>query len=75
MALIELVDKITNAFSKKFSAIGVVIDLFKAFDTLDHYILISKLNHYGISRRFHKTFPNLGLILGLRTGSVPYQNT
>ena len=27
------------------------------------------------SRRFHQTLPNFGLIIGIRTGSVPYQNT
>ena len=27
------------------------------------------------SCRFHQTLPNLGLILGLKTGSVPYPNT
>ena len=27
------------------------------------------------SRRFHQTLPNLGIVLGLRTGSVPYPNT
>ena len=27
------------------------------------------------SRRFHQSVPNLGIMLGLRTGSVPYPNT
>ncbi len=48
MALIELYDKISLAIDNKEFAIGIFIDLSKAFDTLDHNILIKKLEHYGI---------------------------
>ena len=44
----ELIEEITNATDNKKHAIGVFIDLKKAFDTVDHGILIKKLEHYGV---------------------------
>ena len=44
----ELIEEITNATDNKKHAIGVFIDLKKAFDTVDHRILIKKLEHYGV---------------------------
>ena len=48
MALTMLVDKITAALDKKEYFMGIFIDLSKAFDTVNHSILLSKLKHYGI---------------------------
>ena len=48
LALIELVDSLrTNSDDGKFS-LGIFIDLQKAFDTVDHEILLFKLSSYGI---------------------------
>jgi len=48
LALILLVDKISQAIDKGEYCIGLFLDLSKAFDTIDHNILINKLYHYGI---------------------------
>ena len=48
MAVIDTVDKISAAMDSNEFSIGLFIDLSKAFDTLNHKILLQKLNHYGI---------------------------
>ena len=47
-ALIDFIDKITKAIDEGKYSIGIFLDLSKAFDTIDHKILIRKLEHYGI---------------------------
>ena len=48
LAILELVENITTSIDDCKSTVGIFIDLKKAFDTFDHDILITKLDHYGI---------------------------
>ena len=48
MAITELLDKISGAIDSGVYRIGIVIDLSKAFDTINHSILLDKLEYYGI---------------------------
>ena len=47
-ALHKSVDSITKSLANGRHVLGIFIDLSKAFDTLDHNILLSKLEHYGV---------------------------
>jgi hypothetical protein len=47
-AIIDIVNNIQNNMDKKLFSCGIFIDLKKAFDTVDHTILLHKLQHYGI---------------------------
>ena len=48
LAILELQDRIINTLNQNECCVGIFMDLSKAFDTLDHDILLYKLNHYGI---------------------------
>ena len=48
MALFTLMDKLTTAFENGEFAVGVFLDFSKAFDTINHQILLDKLYHFGL---------------------------
>ena len=48
LALIELIDNIKDQMNSNKYAAGLYVDLKKAFDTVDHSILLAKLDNYGI---------------------------
>ena len=48
LALIELLENLSTSIDSKNITVGVFIDLKKAFDTIDHSLLIRKLEFYGI---------------------------
>ena len=47
-ALIDITENIRKALDNKSFACGIFVDLQKAFDTVNHNILLKKLDYYGI---------------------------
>ena len=47
-ALVSLTEAIKNSLDNRKFGCGIFIDLQKAFDTVNHHILLMKLEHYGI---------------------------
>ena len=48
-ALYKLIDKVLTAFEKKLPVMSIHFDLTKAFDLLNHSLLLKKLHLYGLS--------------------------
>ena len=55
-ALIEIMDNVRSAIDNDMYTCGIFIDLSKAFDTVNHAILLEKLHHYGIRGQTNKLF-------------------
>ena len=55
-AVITVVEKITSSLDNGDMVIGVFLDMKKAFDTVDHQILLKKLYLYGIRGNIRKWF-------------------
>ena len=56
LAITDFVSRIIDAFENGQCSMGVFLDLSKAFDTVNHDILINKLNFYGITGHSNKLF-------------------
>ena len=50
-AILQFTRDIAQNFDNGKFTLGVCIDLSKAFDTVDHQILLKKLKHYGVNEK------------------------
>ena len=69
MALIVLMENLVTALDSGNCAIGLFLNVQKAFDTVDHYILLDKLLSYGVRGIAHAWFNSY---LSNRLQSVNY---
>ena len=75
-ATLLITDKIQRAIEDGLFSCGIFLDFSKAFDTVDHSILLKKLNHYGIRGIAKYSFSVIGLSeTKIKAGIDPFLNT
>ena len=55
-ALISITESIRSALDESKHVCGIFVDLQKAFDTVNHDILLNNLHHYGIRGKMNEWF-------------------
>ena len=55
-AMIQITESIRNSIDHNEFGCGIFIDLKKAFDTVNHFIILSKLIHYGVRGKAYDWF-------------------
>ena len=70
-ATLEFIDRISNLLDTGRIPMSIFLDLSKAFDTLDHNILLDKLNYYGVSGTCNNWFRSY---LSMREQQTVYSN-
>ena len=68
----KLVDRLSQNLDDGKVSISLFLDLSKAFDTLNHEILLTKLSHYGVRGTANNWFHSY---LSNRQQFVHYENT
>ena len=71
-AIITLVERVSKALDMGKDVVGVFLDLKKDFDTVDHTILLRKLEQYGIRGKTLRWFESY---LSNRSQYVEYNNS
>ena len=71
-ATLEFVDHIFSDLDQNKLPLAIFLDLSKAFDTIDHHILLTKLHHYGIANTELNWFASY---ISHRTQFVEINNT
>ena len=60
-ALLDIINQIETNMGAELYSCGIFIDLRKAFDTVDHQILLSKLLHYGVRGIINRWFSSYSI--------------
>lgn len=71
-AILDIYEKLLNNLDKKLNSCAIFLDLAKAFDSVDHTILLRKLSRYGFKDNFLNFFTSY---LESRSQFVILENT